>query len=146
MKILIVDDHHLFLDGLKNLLTIRGIEVVGTATDGLEALEKARALKPEVILMDIQMPQLNGLAATRLIKAEQPKVKIVMLTYSENDEDLFKAIKSGAADTMIRVHAGVLRHCRTSVCTVRPIPSNAAVAGRRYIHIGSRIAMMPNSP
>jgi DNA-binding NarL/FixJ family response regulator len=102
MRILIVDDHPLFLDGLKNLLTMRGIEVVGTATDGLEALEKARALKPEVILMDIQMPQLNGLAATRLIKAEQPKVKIVMLTYSENDEDLFEAIKSGACGYLLK--------------------------------------------
>ena len=61
MKILLVDDHPLFLDGLKNLLTIRGIEVVGTARDGLEALEKARALQPEVILMDIQMPHLDGL-------------------------------------------------------------------------------------
>jgi len=86
MRILLADDHPLFLDGLKNLLKIRGIDVVGTAIDGLEALEKARALKPDVILMDIRMPQLNGLAATRLIKAEQPDIKIVMLTYSENDD------------------------------------------------------------
>ncbi len=55
MKILLVDDHPLFLDGLKNLLTVRGMEVVGTARDGYEALEKARALKPEVILMDIHV-------------------------------------------------------------------------------------------
>lgn len=102
MKVLLVDDHPLFLEGLKTLLTIRGIEVVGTARDGLEALEKARALKPEVILMDIQMPRLNGLAATRLIKTEQPKVKIVMLTMSENDEDLFEAIKSGACGYLLK--------------------------------------------
>ena len=67
MRILLADDHPLFLDGLKSLLTLRGMEVVGTAGDGLEALEKARALKPEVILMDIEMPRLNGLMATRLI-------------------------------------------------------------------------------
>jgi two-component system NarL family response regulator len=97
-----VDDHPLFLDGLKNLLIIRGIEVVGTACDGLDALEKARALRPEVILMDIQMPELNGFAATRLIKAELPEVKIVMLTYSENDEDLFEAIKSGACGYLLK--------------------------------------------
>jgi len=102
VKVLLVDDHPLFLEGLKTLLTIRGIEVVGTARDGLEALEKARALKPEVILMDIQMPRLNGLAATRLIKTEQPKVKIVMLTMSENDEDLFEAIKSGACGYLLK--------------------------------------------
>ncbi len=102
MKILLVDDHPLFLDGLKNLLTIRGTEVVGTARDGIEALEKARALRPEVILMDIQMPHLNGLAATRLIKTEQPNVKIVMLTMSGNDEDLFEAIKSGACGYLLK--------------------------------------------
>jgi DNA-binding NarL/FixJ family response regulator len=71
VRILLADDHPLFLDGLKNLLTIRGLEVVGTAHDGFEALEKARALKPEVILMDIQMPRLNGLAATRLSKTDK---------------------------------------------------------------------------
>ncbi len=102
MKMLLVDDHPLFLDGLKNLLSIRGIEVVGTARDGMEALEKARALHPEVILMDIQMPRINGLAATRLIKTEQPGVKIVMLTMSENDDDLYEAIKSGACGYLLK--------------------------------------------
>jgi two-component system NarL family response regulator len=102
MKTLLVDDHRLFVDGLKNLLTLRGIEVVGTAYDGMEALEKARALQPEIILMDIQMPTLDGLAATRLIKAEMPRVKIVMLTMSAEDEDLFEAIKSGACGYLLK--------------------------------------------
>jgi len=102
MKVLLVDDHPLFLDGLKTLLTTRGIDVVGTASDGLEALEKARALLPDVILMDIQMPRLNGLLATRLIKTKQPNVKIVMLTMSENDEHLFEAIKSGACGYLLK--------------------------------------------
>jgi two-component system NarL family response regulator len=102
MRILLADDHPLFLDGLKSLLTIRGMEVVGTARDGFEALDKARALKPEVILMDIKMPRLNGLAATRLIKEEQPEIKIVMLTMSEDDEDLFESIKSGASGYLLK--------------------------------------------
>jgi len=102
MKVLLVDDHPLFLDGLKNLLTNKGIEVAGTACDGLEAIEKVRALKPEVVLMDIQMPRLNGLAAARLIMAEHPDIKIVMLTISENDEDLFEAIKSGACGYLLK--------------------------------------------
>ncbi len=102
MRVLLVDDHPLFLDGLKTLLTNHGIEVVGTARDGLEAMEKARALNPDLILMDIQMPRLSGLAATRLIKKEQPNIKIVMLTISENDEDLFEAIKSGACGYLLK--------------------------------------------
>ncbi|MHC1729069.1 MAG: response regulator [Syntrophobacteraceae bacterium] len=102
MRVLLADDHPLFLDGLKNLLTIRGIEVIGTASDGIEALEKARTLKPEVILMDIQMPRLDGLAAARTLKAEQPDIKIVILTMSEKDEDLFEAIKSGACGYILK--------------------------------------------
>jgi two-component system NarL family response regulator len=102
LKTLLVDDHPLFLEGLKNLLTLRGIEVVGTAGDGMEALEKARTLHPEIILMDIQMPKLDGLAATRLIKAELPDVKIVMLTMSAEDEDLFEAIKNGARGYLLK--------------------------------------------
>jgi DNA-binding NarL/FixJ family response regulator len=102
MKTLLVDDHPLFLEGLKNLLTLRGVEVLGTARDGMEALEKARTLHPEIILMDIQMPNLDGLAATRLIKAELPDVKIVMLTMSAEDEDLFESIKSGACGYLLK--------------------------------------------
>jgi len=102
VKILLVDDHPLFREGLQNLLSAHGIEVLGTADDGLEALEKARALRPDVILMDVQMPRCDGLAATRLIKAEMPDVKIVMLTVSEEDEDLFEAIKSGASGYLVK--------------------------------------------
>lgn len=102
MKVLLVDDHPIFLDGLKELLTRRGMEVVGTARDGLEALEQARALHPEVILMDIQMPRCGGLAATRLIKAELPNVKIVMLTMMADDQDLFESLKSGASGYLLK--------------------------------------------
>jgi len=102
MKILLVDDHRIFLDGLKSLMHIRGIEVVGMACDGLEAVEKAHAMKPEVILMDIRMPNLDGLAATRIIKAEIPYIKIVMLSVSQRDEDLFEALKSGASGYLLK--------------------------------------------
>ncbi|HMQ31845.1 MAG TPA: response regulator transcription factor [Chloroflexaceae bacterium] len=102
MRVLLVDDHALFLEGLHNLLLARGIDVVGTAADGLEAQEQARALRPDVILMDIQMPRCSGLEATRQIKAELPEVKIVMLTVSADDEDLFAAIKSGASGYLLK--------------------------------------------
>jgi two-component system NarL family response regulator len=102
MRVLLADDHPLFLDGLRNLLITHGVEVLGTARDGREALERARALRPEVILLDIQMPRLDGLAALRLIKAEMPEIKVVMLTMSAEDEHLFEAIRSGASGYMLK--------------------------------------------
>ena len=101
-RVLLVDDHRLFLEGLDNLLRSEGIQVVGTAHDGYEALTKARKLKPDVILMDIHMPDCDGVAATRLIKAEMPGVKIVMLTMSEDEADLFEAVKSGASGYLLK--------------------------------------------
>ena len=102
MKVLLVDDHPLFLDGLKNMLASRGIEVVGKARDGFEALEKARSLAPDLILMDINMPRCDGVSATRLIKAERPEIRIVMLTMSADNEDLFAAIRSGACGYLLK--------------------------------------------
>lgn len=102
MRVLLVDDHVLFREGLCNLLTSEGFEVAGVASDGLEALVQARRLHPDVILMDVQMPGCGGLAATRLIKAEMPECKIVMLTISEEEQDLFEAVKSGAAGYLLK--------------------------------------------
>jgi PAS domain S-box-containing protein len=100
--ILLADDHALFLDGLSNVLAAKGFAVVGTARDGWEALEKARALRPELVLMDIQMPDCDGLAATRLISAEMPETKIVMLTMSDSADDLVEAVKSGASGYLLK--------------------------------------------
>jgi two-component system NarL family response regulator len=102
LRILAVDDHNLFLEGLVNLLTSEGIKVVGTAHDGFDALEKARQLKPDLILMDIHMPNCDGVSATRLIKAEMPEIRIVMLTMSEQEEDLFEAVRSGASGYLLK--------------------------------------------
>jgi DNA-binding NarL/FixJ family response regulator len=130
MRTLLVDDHPLFLDGLKNLLTLRGIEVVGTARDGMEALEKARTLRPEIILMDIQMPNLDGLAATRLIKAELPDVKIVMLTMSAQDEDLFEAIKCGACGYLLKTEDTDEFFSSLMGLTRGEVPLSPGLAGR----------------
>jgi DNA-binding NarL/FixJ family response regulator len=102
MRLLLVDDHALFLQSLKVLLSTKGYEVVGTAHNGMEALKQARILSPQLILMDIEMPGCDGLAATRLIKAEMPQIKIVMLTVSASDEHLFEAIKSGASGYLLK--------------------------------------------
>src|SRR5437764_14182959 len=96
MRVLIADDHPLFRDGLRSLLEARGIDVVGEATNGREAVEQSARLQPDVVLMDLNMPVLGGLDATRLISADQAQVKVVVLTASEDDADLFEAIKSGA--------------------------------------------------
>lgn len=102
MRILLVDDHTLFLQSLKMLLAANQYQVVGTAGDGREALKQARLLSPELILMDIEMPVYDGLAATRLIKAKMPEIKIVMLTVSSSDDNLFEAVKSGASGYLLK--------------------------------------------
>ena len=102
MKLLLVDDHALFLQSLKVLLSTSGYEIVGTAMNGMEALKQARTLHPDLILMDIEMPVCDGLATTRLIKAEMPEIKIVILTVSASDEHLFEAIKSGASGYVLK--------------------------------------------
>lgn len=102
MRILLADDHALFLDGLRNLLTLHGVQVVGTARNGLEALEKALQLRPDLVLMDLRMPGCDGITATRLIKAEWPECKIVMLTTSTEEPDLLEAIRSGATGYLLK--------------------------------------------
>ena len=102
LRILLVDDHNLFMEGLTNLLKSEGLQVVGTAHDGFEALNAARQLHPDIILMDIHMPRCDGVSATRLIKAEMPEIKIVMLTMSEDEADLFEAVRSGASGFLLK--------------------------------------------
>ncbi len=101
--VLLVDDHNLFREGLANILSDQdGIEVVGQAANGEEAINKARELLPDLILMDIKMPGMSGLAVTKLIKEEMPHTRIVMLTVSEDEDDLFEAIKSGAEGYLLK--------------------------------------------
>lgn len=95
--ILIVDDHVLFREGMRNIIGHwDDCEVVGEAANGLEALSLARELLPDIILMDISMPVMDGIDATKQIASEVPSTQIVILTMSEEKEDLFNAIKNGA--------------------------------------------------
>ena len=97
VKVLIVDDHDLFRRGVRYTIEPEeDFEVVGEAEDGAEAMAKARELKPDLILMDINMPHCSGLEAVSAIKAELPDVKIIMLTVHNEDKNLFEAIKRGA--------------------------------------------------
>ena len=102
-KILVVDDHLLSRKGIVSMLSAHPMfEIAGEAANGREALEKARALMPDLILMDIQMPVLDGLEATRLIKDEMPYVKIVILSVSDDVQDFFEAIKKGAQGYLLK--------------------------------------------
>jgi len=103
LRIMLVDDHALIRKGLKALLAGQmGFQVIGEAQDGLEAIELARQLMPDLILMDVHMPRCTGPEATRVITREMPHVKVVMLTISDKEEDLFDAIKSGACGYLLK--------------------------------------------
>jgi DNA-binding NarL/FixJ family response regulator len=103
IKVLVVDDHLLSRKGIVSILSAHGMfEIIGEATNGQEALEKARELMPDLILMDIRMPGGSGLEATRLIKEEMPYVKIVILSVSDDVQDFFDAIKKGAQGYLLK--------------------------------------------
>ncbi len=102
MRVVIADDHALLREGLRGLLQARGIDVVGLAENGREAVGLAAEHKPDVVLMDLSMPVMGGLAATRLIVSDVPDVKVVVLTASEDEADLFEAIKSGAQGYLLK--------------------------------------------
>lgn len=102
MRVMLVDDRSLIRNGIASLLISHGHEVVAEANDGREAIELVETSNPELILMDIQMPGMGGLEATRLIKAKHPESKIVMLTVSDDENDLFEAVKSGAHGYLLK--------------------------------------------
>ena len=103
VRVLVADDHPVFRDGLAMLLTsVDGIAVVGTASDGVEAVDAAVRLRPDVVVMDVQMPRLNGVDATRRLAAEAPSVGIVVLTMSEDDGTVFAAVRAGARGYLVK--------------------------------------------
>lgn len=100
--VLLVDDQALFRKALASLLTGVGWQVVGEAATGSEAVEQVQKLKPDLVLMDIRMPGMNGLEATRTIKQSGNSAKVVMLTVSDEEDDLFEALKIGADGYMLK--------------------------------------------
>ena len=106
-SILLADDHQIVREGLKLLINAQpDMQVVGEAGTGKEALQKARNLKPDVVVMDLTMPELNGLQATELLKAERPEIKVVALTVHEDPTYLRQLCKAGAAGYVLKRSAG----------------------------------------
>jgi DNA-binding NarL/FixJ family response regulator len=102
VRLLIADDHALFRESLRALLEARGIEVVGEARNGKEAIALATRLRPDIVLMDLAMPETDGLEATRQVVATLPGVRVVVLTASTEDEDLFEALQAGAQGYLLK--------------------------------------------
>jgi two-component system NarL family response regulator len=103
IRVVVVDDHALFRRGLDNVLSGEpDLEVVGEAADGLEALEVCAALAPDVVLMDVRMPGASGIEAARRIREARPETRVVMLTVSDDEEDLFEAVRAGANGYLLK--------------------------------------------
>jgi DNA-binding NarL/FixJ family response regulator len=103
IRLLIVDDQALFREGLRTLLSVQpGLEVAGEAGNGEEALRQAASLQPDVVLMDLQMPVMDGAAATRRLKARQPGVRVIVLTTFDDDENVFEGLRAGAVGYLLK--------------------------------------------
>lgn len=103
IRVLLVDDHTLFRSGIKSLLARQeGFEIVGEAGDGLDGLKRAKSLKPDVVLLDLHMRGMSGLDAVRLITEEVPESHVLMLTVSEDAEDLLEALRGGACGYLLK--------------------------------------------
>ena len=118
IRAMIVDDHALFRRGLEMVLEEEpDIELVGQASDGAEAVEKAAESLPDVVLMDIRMPRSSGIEACRAMKEAAPSAKIVILTISDEEEDLFEAIRAGASGYLLRTYRSMRWPTRSAPCT-----------------------------
>jgi DNA-binding NarL/FixJ family response regulator len=129
MRVVLADDHALFRDGIASLLGAWGHDVVGLASNGAQAVEMAERLAPDLVLMDVRMPGMSGLAATALIHQARPETSIVMLTVSEDEDDLFAAVKAGAHGYLLKnVEAAEFRSLLEAVSRGEPALSPVTAA------------------
>ncbi|OQB26036.1 MAG: Transcriptional regulatory protein LiaR [Chloroflexi bacterium ADurb.Bin180] len=139
LRILLVDDHVLFRQGIRFGIASRtDMEVVGQAGDGLEAITLARETMPDVILMDISMPRLGGLEATRQIKREMPHARILILTASEEDQDLLEAVKAGASGYLLKDLTAAELFERIQIVARGEVILSGLVANRILQELGGR--------
>ncbi len=127
IRILIADDHNLVAEGLQSLIAASGdCEVIGHASDGREAVKSALALKPDVVLMDMMMPEMNGVEATRAICARLPDTKVIMVSMHSNPEYVYRALNAGAIAYLVKRSAA--RELFDAI--------HAAHSGRRFFSSG----------
>ena len=130
IKVLIADDQTLMRDGLKTILELEeGIEVVGMAENGIQAYELTEKLDPDVVLMDIRMPLMDGVESTRIIKKNNPSIVVIMLTTFDDDEYIIQALQYGASGYFLKDIQGnkLIQAIRESVTGNMLMPSNIAV-------------------
>ena len=142
IKVLVVDDHTLFRRGIADVLASQeNLEVVGEAVDGLEALELAKQVIPDVVLMDLNMPNCSGLEAIQALQTEMPQINILVLTVSETETDLFAAMKFGAHGYLLKqaepeelVHA--IFHIARGGVIVSPLMATKLLGEFRGVVVG----------
>lgn len=131
IRVVVVDDHQIVRDGLVALLgALDGVEVVGSATDGREALHVVGETEPDVVVMDIQMPHLDGIEATRFISGRHPEVRVVMLTMNEDDDTVLSAIRAGASGYLLKGSGADEVHNAVRAAAAGGMVFGAALAGR----------------
>lgn len=145
--ILIVDDHILFREGMRNIISKwDDCQVVGEASNGREAVRLARELLPDIILMDISMPVMNGIEATKLIACELPTTYIVILTMSEEREDLFNAIKFGAQGYILKDTPSRRLHNELRKMLQGEAPLSGLMANKMLNEFGKPVSPTPPLP
>jgi DNA-binding NarL/FixJ family response regulator len=147
ISVVVVDDHQIVRDGLVALLTaLDGIEVVGAAADGREALHVVAETQPDVVVMDIQMPHLDGIEATRFITGKHPDVRVVMLTMNEDDDTVLSAIRAGASGYLLKGSGADEVHNAVRAAAAGGMVFGAALAGRVASYFSGAPAVQKEQP
>ncbi|GAB4442222.1 MAG: response regulator transcription factor [Anaerolineae bacterium] len=152
IKVLIADDHGVVREGLRNTLEREGFQVVGEATNGFEAVERAGTLQPDVILLDIRMPDMDGLQALVQIKAAHPRISVIMLTTYANPGYLARAVKAGAAGYLSkeidpnRIPQAVRAAARGEHLLDRELLQMALTPLQNEVEVGPEPTELPTAP
>ena len=146
IRVVVVDDHAIVRDGLVALLgALDGIEVVGTAADGRDAVHVVGETLPDVVVMDIQMPELDGIEATRFIAGRHPGVRVVMLTMNEDDETVLSAMRAGASGYLLKGSGADEVHNAVRAAAAGGMVFGASLAARVATYFASARPLVPEA-